>query len=179
MKTRSSELHQRRSYNLRSTSAQREDVNDQVLLQPVAEAQQSTKVHSPDFPSRDGSNTLKLETLPIEIIRHIASHSSCKAVLALRRVCRVLHHTCSDIFIMKNILDRSSIRSPDDAPPSRPAWYDGSLSITSPLSSWARYALAHERMEKLIKDVEVKQIESQLRWISIASWLPQLLALQC
>jgi hypothetical protein len=179
MTTRSSKSRQVRSYNLRSTSAQHEDSNNQILIQSVAKTQQTKNIYSQDLPNRDGSGTLKLETLPLEIIRHLASHSSCKAVLALRRVCRLLHHTCSGIFIMKNILDRSSTRSLDSAQHSRPAWYDGALSSISPFSSWARYALAHENMEKLIKDVEAKHVKGQLRWTSIASWLPQLLALQC
>jgi hypothetical protein len=164
------------SYNLRSTGVQHEDVNNHLSFRSAADAHQPPVIQLPDWSSREESSILQLDALPVEILRRIASHATCKAVLALQRVCRVLYYACSDVFIMKHILERSSIRSLDASQPSRPAWYDSVLSLKAPLSSWSRYALAHEEMEELITDLEE---EVQPRQMRIASWLPQLLALHC
>jgi hypothetical protein len=164
-----------------STSAQLEDPNDHraISIQLFVEAQRPTTVQSSDSHSCNGSSTLQLDMLPLEIIRRIASHASCKVILALQRVCRVLHHACSDIFIMKHILDRSSIQTRDSARVSRPAWYSRVLSHETPFPSWAWYALAHEEMEQLITNVEECCWNIRLRQRRIISWLPQLLALHC
>jgi hypothetical protein len=154
-------------------------LNGPNIDQYQAAAQQPTTVPSPNPPRRHKSRTLKLDTLPLEIIRQIASHTGCKAVVALQKACRVLHHACTDVFVMKQILDRCSIESSDSAQHSSLAWYSGALSLRTPFSSWARYALAHEEMERLIKDLEDEQAKGQLRQRRIASWLPQLLALHC
>jgi hypothetical protein len=158
---------------------QDEAIDSRLPLQPFAAAQQPTTVPSLNSTSRSESRQLYLDTLPLEIIRRIASHATCKGALALQLVCRDLYHACSDVFIMKHILDRSSTWNLFRAQYLRPVWYDGVLSIKSPFLSWARYVLAHEEMEQLLKDVEAKQVEGQFRQRRIASWLPQLLALHC
>jgi hypothetical protein len=158
---------------------QHEGINNNSPAQSSTKAQQTTISHLSGFLSDKESRKLQLDTLPIEIIHRIASEGSCKAVLAFRSVCHALHHACSAVVIMKRILDRSSIQSPDYAQHSRPAWYYGVLSLESPFLTWARYALAHEEMEGFIKDAETRHGNRQLREINMASWLPQLLALHC
>jgi hypothetical protein len=164
-----------------SARTQNQDMNKLKSVQASAEATHPTTIQSPDSPSCTESSTfLRLDTLPLEIIQRIATEGSCKEVIALRRVCRALHHACSDVIIMKRILDQSYIRSSASAQSSRSAWYDGALSLETPFSSWARYALAHEQFEQLLTtDVGFKHGEGHLTERQTASWMPQLLALRC
>jgi len=83
------------------------------------------------------SESRKLDTLPVEIIRRIAAHGPCQSALALLKVNRALHHSCNDQLVFKSIINNGN-------GPSRemPAWYCTALTLRSPVSSWARYALA-------------------------------------
>ena len=149
-----------------------EGVSSHLSVQSCVGAQQLTTFQSL---IRDENRTSHLDKLPLEIIQRIASHGSCKAVLALQRVCRVLYHACSAVSIVKHILERSSIQASDCAASSSSAWYDIVLSLRDPLSSWTRYAVANEKFEYFISSREA----DRLRQSQFASWLPQLLASHC
>jgi hypothetical protein len=79
----------------------------------------------------------KLDTLPVEIIRRIAAHGPCQSALALLKVNRALHYACNDQLVVKSIINNGN-------GPSRemPVWHCTALTLQSPISSWARYALA-------------------------------------
>jgi hypothetical protein len=175
-----------------------------IPVQPFAAAQQPTPIQAPNSPRRNVRRALRLDKLPLEIIQRIASYTSCKAILALQLVCRVLYHACSDVFIMKHFLERSLVRSPIYAQHPKPAWYDSVLSLESPFLNWARYALAQEEMAEFIKDLEAKRLTRAKMYFSrkikgllriilghstsrkvqprhrrMVSWVPQILALHC
>ena len=105
------------------------------------------------------SESLKLDRLPIEIIRRIASVATCEAVVALSQVNRTLHAACNDALVYKAIIDNRNGNG-------GPGWHHHlPLSMQSPVSSWARYALA-----------DSKAAQDRLKPTSIVSWAPQLIA---
>ena len=103
----------------------------------------------------------RLDELPFEIIRHIASLGNCEAVLALSEVNKTLRAACNDSWVYKALIDnRHGYRTP--------AWpHHLPLTMQSPVSSWARYALADSKA--------VHDNASNLKVASIVSWAPQLL----
>ena len=104
----------------------------------------------------------KLDALPIEIIRRIASLGNCEAALALSKVNRTIRTACHDWLVYKAILDNGNGNG-------GPAWqHRPPLSMESPVSSWARYALADSKAahsNHLTFDPE-----------AFVSWAPQLMA---
>jgi len=106
------------------------------------------------------SSSLKLDSLPIEILRRIATFSPCEAILALMEVSRILHRSCNDRLVFKSIIDYHNKR--------RSLKLQGpKLTIESPTSSWARYALADSKAIKLPTDPLIDKF---------VSWAPQLAA---
>ena len=104
----------------------------------------------------------KLDRLPVEILGYIASVGTCEAALALSKVNRTLHAACSDRLVYSAILDNRNGNG-------GPKWQHRiPLSMESPVSSWARYALADS---KAAQDHTVS-----LEPRSFASWAPQLMA---
>ena len=87
------------------------------------------------------SKPLKLDSLPVEIIRRIAAFGPCESALALLKVNRVLYQACNDRLVFKSIIDNGN-------GPSRemPVWQCTALSLQSPISYWARYALADSKL---------------------------------
>ena len=154
-----------------------EDVNS---LSRVG-AQPPRTFQSPSSFSGTTTRTSHLDRLPLEIIQRILCYGSCKAILALRCVCRVLYHACSDLCIVNDILKRGSIQDSNSTTTSSLAWYDSVLSPTAPLSSWMRYALAHEDLDQFIQSlIEENHADADgLRRRRLLSYLPQLLALHC
>ena len=140
-----------------------------------AGSQQPTTFQLSNSLIRSENYTLHLDKLPLEVLRRIISYGSCKAILVLRCVCRVLYRACSDIYIVKHILERGSIQASDSAESSSLAWYDSVLSPRVPFSSWMRYALAHEHVEQFIESLKGTGLK-QRRFLRC---LPQLLALHC
>ena len=104
----------------------------------------------------------KLDQLPVEILRHIASLGNCEAVLALSEVNSTLRAACNDCYVYKALIDnRNGSRTP--------AWpHQLPLSKHSPVSWWARYALADSKAVHLN--------HSHFELTSIVSWAPQLFA---
>ncbi len=108
------------------------------------------------------SESSKLDRLPTEILRRIASVATCEAVLASSKVNRTLRAACNDPLVYKAIIDNHNGNG-------GPRWYHHlPLSMQSPVSSWARYALADSRAAH-------DRIAS-LKPTSIVSWAPQLIA---
>jgi hypothetical protein len=146
-----------------SVSNQYGSGNKNLPTQPFTKVQHPMPVQSVNSSSCIESTTRQLDKLPLEIIQRIVSHISCMDVLALRLVCSHLYHACSYMFVLKTILDRSSIQTSYSAHSLGPAWYNAVLSPVTPFSSWVRYALAHEEVERLIKDLGTKHGEVQLK----------------
>ncbi|CAD6574884.1 MAG: hypothetical protein ASARMPRED_006960 [Alectoria sarmentosa] len=104
----------------------------------------------------------KLDGLPVEILGRIASIGTCEAALALSKVNRILHTACNDRLVYKAILDNRNGNGGQEWQHRIP------LSMESPVSSWARYALADSRAAQ---DYTVS-----LEPRTFASWAPQLMA---
>ena len=106
------------------------------------------------------SGPCKLDQLPVEILRHIASLGNCEAVLALSEVNSTLRAACNDRWVYKAIIDnRNGSRTP-------PWPHHLPLTMQSPVSSWARYALADSKAVHLNP--------SHFEVTSFVSWAPQL-----
>ena len=104
----------------------------------------------------------KLDQLPVEILRHIASLGNCEAVLALSEVNNTLRAACNDPWVYKALIN-------DRIKSSTPSWPRHlPLTMQSPVSSWARYALADSKANR--------HITSNLKLTPIVSWAPQLFA---
>ena len=107
----------------------------------------------------------KLDALPVEILHHIASVGACEAALALSGVNRALRLACNDRLVYKAILDNRNGAG-------GPKWQHClPLSMQSPISSWARYALADS------KAAQYHTMSLDLK--GCVSWLPQLMAYHC
>ena len=107
----------------------------------------------------------RLDALPVEILHRIASLGTCEAALALSRVNKALYLACNDCLVYKAILDNRNGTG-------GPKWQHClPLSMQSPISSWARYALAES------KAAQYHTMSLNLR--DCVSWLPQLLAYHC
>lgn len=108
------------------------------------------------------SGTCELDGLPVEILRHIAAVGTCEAALALSKVNKTLHTACYDRLVFKAIIDN---RNGNEGP----RWqHHLPLSMETPVSSWARYALADS---KAAQDHVLGPEPHEL-----ASWAPQLMA---
>ena len=109
------------------------------------------------------SHHLRLDELPVEILRHIASVGVCETVLALSEVNKTLRAALHDGLVYKAIIENRNgnggLRWHHHIP----------LSLESSASSWARYALADSRAARI----------TSLEPVSILSWAPQLLAQHC
>ena len=125
---------------------------------------------------------LELDRLPCEILRQIVALGSCESALALSKVNKRLHHFCDDPGLFKSIIENH--RGHEVA-----TWYSTTLSMGSPISIWARYALADAKasqcsLEPLFIEGSYENLynKPQLRLDAIArfrdfaSWGPQLMA---
>jgi len=120
---------------------------------------------------------LKLDTLPAEIIKRIASWAPCESVLALLRVNRRLYRECNDHVVFKNvIMNRSGIGS-------EPVWDISFLSGNTSASDCARFALADALAWKLVARCRFEESEdnsnrdSDHEKLGVSLWGPQLVAL--
>ena len=103
-----------------------------------------------------------LDQLPVEILRHIASLANCEAVLALSEVNSTLRAACNDRWVYKALIHN---RNGSGAP----AWpHHLPLTMQSPVSSWARYALADSKA--------LHHDAPNFKFTSIVSWAPHLFA---
>ena len=104
----------------------------------------------------------RLDQLPVEVLRHIASLGNCETVLALSEVNNTLRAACNDPWVYKALIDnRNGYRAPE--------WpHHLPLTMQSPVSSWARYALADSKASH--------DNASNFTLTSIVSWAPQLFA---
>ena len=121
--------------------------------------------------------TLKLDWLPREIRRQIVTLRSCETVLALSKVNKRLQHICDDPGLFKAIIDNH--RGHEVA-----TWYSTALSMESPISSWARYALADAKAAQWSLDLSFIPIfhskpqlnsDAIARFRDLGSWGPQLM----
>ena len=102
-----------------------------------------------------------LDRLPIEILRHIAAIGTCEAALALSKVNKTLRTACHDRLVFKAIIDN---RNGNEGP----AWrHHLPLSMETPVSSWARYALADSKA--------AQDHASGPETAKLVSWAPQLM----
>ena len=125
--------------------------------------------------------TLKLDWLPREILRQIVTLGSCETALALFQVNKRLQHFCDDPALFKSIIENH--RGHEAA-----TWYSTTLSMESPISTWARYALADARasqcsLEPLFIEGSYglygkprPRLDAIARFHDFASWGPQLMA---
>ena len=104
----------------------------------------------------------RLDELPVEILRHIASLGNCETVLALSEVNNTLRAACNDCWVYKALIDNRNGYGTPKWPHHLP------LTMQSPVSSWARYALADSKA--------IHDNASNPKLTSIASWAPQLFA---
>lgn len=105
--------------------------------------------------------SLKLDELPIEIVRRIASIGACEAALALSKVNRTLRAACHDTLVYKAIINNRNGNGGSEWKHNLP------LSVESPVSSWARYALA----DSLATHGNILSLAPR----STIPWAPQLL----
>lgn len=103
----------------------------------------------------------KLDELPVEIVRRIASVGACEAALALSKVNTTLHAACHDTLVYRAIINNRNGNGGSEWNHNLP------LSIESPVSSWARYALA----DSLAPQGNISSLTPRLTTI----WAPQLL----
>ena len=107
------------------------------------------------------SSVLKLDQLPMEVLHRIISLCTCEAALALMKVNTLLHRACNDSLVFKSVLEN---RHGGELP----TWQFTALSIDSPTSTWARYALADSKAAA----------RPSKPWIDgFTSWAPHLMAL--
>jgi hypothetical protein len=78
----------------------------------------------------------RLDSLPMEIIRRVASHGPFTSTISLLQVNRALYHACNDWTVFQGIIANNANDSSR-----RPTWDLTSL-IQSEKSFWARYAYA-------------------------------------
>lgn len=84
--------------------------------------------------------TLRLDTFPVEIIRRIVAYGPCESALALLKVNRALYQVCNDRLVFKSIIENGN-----GPPREMPIWQCTALSLQSPITLWARYALADSK----------------------------------
>lgn len=122
--------------------------------------------------------TLKLDWLPREILRQIVTLGSCETVVVLSEVNKRLQHFCDDPGLFKSIIENH--RGHEVA-----TWYSTTLSMESPISTWARYAMADAKAAEcslellFVKDLygpPQLQSDAIARFHGFASWGPQLMA---
>ena len=102
----------------------------------------------------------RLDRLPLEVLRLIVSVGTCEAVLALSEVNKILRAVCYDPLVYKAVIDNCNRNR-------RRRWqHHLPLSMESPVSSWARYALADSKAANL----------AALETATSQSWAPQLMA---
>ena len=125
--------------------------------------------------------TLKLDWLPREILRQIVTLGFCETVLALSQVSKRLQQFCDDPGLYKSIIEND--RGHEIA-----AWYSATLSAESPISTWARYALADVKAAQwsldrpyipILYGKRRLELDTIARFRDFASWGPQLMALCC
>ena len=133
--------------------------------------------------------TLKLDWLPREILRQIVTLGSCETALALSKVNKRLQHFCDDPGLFKSIIENH--RGHEVV-----TWYSTMLSMDSPISTWARYALADAKASQFsleplfveglydwhgsvwhnLHGVPRLRLDAVARFHNFASWGPQLMA---
>ena len=121
--------------------------------------------------------TLKLDWLPREILRQIVTLGSCETVLALSQVSKRLQQFCDDPGLYKSIVENH--RGHEVA-----TWYSTTLSMESPISTWARYALADVKAAQwsfdrpyipILYGKRRLELDTIARFRDIGSWGPQLM----
>ena len=116
------------------------------------------------------STSPKLDKLPIEVLRRIISLGPCEAALILLRVNRTLYGACNDNLVFKSIINNRDSNGV-------PNWHCTLLSIESPTSTWARYALADSKAAKWSTETYLSMTRIP-DFVSdrFVSWAPQLMA---
>ena len=109
---------------------------------------------------------LKLDKLPFELLQRIVSLGPCESIFSLTRVNRSIHRACNDRQAFKAIIKNSNGFI-------GPEWNLMPLSNDSPLSAWARYALADSKARQW--PAEYPRDLAELRK-SFLGWAPQLMA---
>ena len=105
--------------------------------------------------------TLKLDWLPREIVRQIVTLGSCETALALSKVNKRLQRFCDDPGLYKSIIENH--RGHEVA-----TWYSTTLSIESPISTWARYALDDAKASQCaLEPLFVEGLDEFLRRCSV------------
>ena len=108
------------------------------------------------------SEPSKLDTLPFDILYRIASVGDCDAALSLSMVNKALRAACNNHLVHK------AIREKFDGTPDSKWQHHLPLSKESPVSSWARYALADSKA--------AQHQTSSIKTEVLMSWAPQLMA---
>jgi len=101
--------------------------------------------------------SLRLDTLPAEILHRIASDGSCEDVLTLSRVNRTLNRFCYSLHVFRSVIKNQNAYGGAE-------WQGCPLTSTDNTASWARYALA---------DSKARANEG---WKGTARYEPQLMA---
>ena len=107
-----------------------------------------------------------LDKLPLELLQRIISLGPCESILSLTKVNRNIHRACNDRQVFKAVI--KTCNSFDG-----PEWKSIPLSNDSPLSAWARYALADSKARQW--PTEYPKGLAELR-SSFLAWAPQLMA---
>lgn len=113
---------------------------------------------------------LHLDTLPEELISHIASSTNATTVLNLTRTCHRLRSVCSDALIFHRII-RTSQQERRPQSSSQHLDFDAlSSRAGKDVSLWARYAVADQRAW----EAEGQDVLSEGSW----EWAPELAVLR-
>jgi hypothetical protein len=138
--------------------------------------------------------SLALDTLPTELIQHIAHHLPVRSILRLCRVNRRLRATCYDRTVFKRIACDAIYEESDDSfsygqdverAAERKAWYlswpEASLLDRLSAADSARVAVAIEKANYWVTAKHGNDIgDWRKRWVkaSFSNWVPQLIALR-
>ncbi len=82
--------------------------------------------------------SLKLDTLPAEILQRIASGGSCEDVLTLSRVNRTLNRVCYSLHVFRSLIKNLNGYGGAE-------WHHCPLASADSTAAWARYALADSK----------------------------------
>lgn len=105
----------------------------------------------------------KLDALPVEVLQRIASLGPCESTFALLRVNKAIYYACNDRQVFRAIVRNCNGHLGPD-------WTTVPLSNDSPMSSWARYALADSKARQWAAKSPTDVVSLGLRWA------PQLMA---
>ncbi|KAL6720920.1 hypothetical protein ACLMJK_000019 [Lecanora helva] len=120
------------------------------------------------------SSNATFEKLPAELLQRIASLGPCESTLALAKVSKKVRDACNDrqvyIAVIKNCNGYEGS-----------SWNSVPLTNESPLSSWARYALADSKARQWLDRDFSGEIEAPSHQLSLFrrkffTWAPQIMA---